>query len=100
VILALDVENNSPDFGNLVGGIPPINTQAATTNVLVANGATAVIGGIYQSQEDRTQNRTPFLSKIPLIGLLFRNNFVQTTNQELLIFVTPRIIEMPRRVKG
>ena len=100
VILGLEVENNSPDFGNLVGGIPPINTQAATTNVLVANGATAVIGGIYQSQEDRTQNRTPFLSKIPLIGLLFRSNFVQTTNQELLIFVTPRIIEMPRRVKG
>ena len=100
VILHLEVENNSPDFGNLVGGIPPINTQAATTNVLVANGATAVIGGIYQSQEDRTQNRTPFLSKIPLIGLLFRSSFQTTTNQELLIFVTPRIIEMPRRVRG
>ncbi len=100
VILGLEVQNNSPDFGRLVGGIPPINTQAATTNVLVANGATAVIGGIYQSTEDHTQNRTPFLSKIPLLGLLFRNNFAQTSNQELLIFVTPRIIEMPERVKG
>jgi type IV pilus assembly protein PilQ len=93
VILAVDVQNNTPDFGNLVNGIPPINTQSASTNVLVRNGATAVIGGIYQSLDQSSQNRTPFLSKIPILGYLFKNNFRTSTNNELLIFITPRIIK-------
>ena len=61
VILTVDVENNSADFANLVNGIPPINTQSAKTQVLVRDGATAVIGGIYQSNEQTSQNLTPFL---------------------------------------
>jgi len=60
---------------------------------LVADGDTAVIGGIYQSQEQTTRNRVPFFSKIPILGLLFRNDFVTTQNNELLIFITPRIIK-------
>jgi type IV pilus assembly protein PilQ len=93
VILDVQVENNSADFANLVQGIPPILTQSASTNVLVADGDTAVIGGIYQSQEQTTRNRVPFFSKIPILGLLFRNDFVTTQNNELLIFITPRIIK-------
>jgi len=93
IILNLSVENNAPDFANLVQGIPPINTQSARTNVLVDNGQTAVIGGIYQSTEQGTRNSVPFFSKIPLLGLLFQNNFSRNENTELLIFVTPRIIE-------
>jgi type IV pilus assembly protein PilQ len=92
VILAVEVENNAADFANLVQGIPPINTQSAKTNVLVADGDTAVIGGIYQSQEQTTENTVPFFSKIPVLGFLFRNNFVTTQNNELLIFITPRIL--------
>jgi hypothetical protein len=65
VILELEVENNSPDYANRVNGIPPINTQSAKTIVLVKDGATAVVGGIYQSAETTTNNQTPFLSKIP-----------------------------------
>jgi type IV pilus assembly protein PilQ len=76
VILTLELENNTPDFANLVLGIPPINTQAAKTIVLVRDGATAVIGGIYKSNEQTAQQNTPFLSKIPLLGYLFRNRFV------------------------
>lgn len=93
VILKVEVENNAADFANLVNGIPPINTQAAKTQVLVQDGSTAVIGGIYQSNEQTSQSSTPFLGKVPILGYLFRNRFVQTTNNELLLFITPRIIK-------
>ena len=70
----------------------PINTQSAQTSVLVKDGATTVIGGIYQGQETVSKQNTPFLSQIPLLGLLFKNSSVQNTNNELLIFITPRIV--------
>jgi type IV pilus secretin PilQ/predicted competence protein len=92
VILTVEVENNSADFANLVNGIPPINTQSAKTQVLVRDGATAVIGGIYQSNEQTSQGRTPFLANLPFLGTLFRNRFITNTNNELLLFITPRII--------
>jgi type IV pilus assembly protein PilQ len=93
VILDLNVENNSADFANLVGGIPPINTQSAQTQVLVRDGATAVIGGIFQSNEQTSQQSTPFLGHLPILGYLFRNRFITNTNNELLLFITPRIIK-------
>ena len=93
VILTVDVENNSADFANLVNGIPPINTQSAKTQVLVRDGSTAVIGGIYQANEQTSQGRTPFLSGLPILGTLFRNRFITNTNNELLLFITPRIIK-------
>ena len=93
VILNLEVENNSADFGNLVNGIPPINTQSAKTIVLVKDGSTAVVGGIYQSNEQTAQQSTPFLGRLPILGYLFRNRFVTSTNNELLLFITPRIVK-------
>jgi type IV pilus assembly protein PilQ len=93
VILNLEVENNSADFGNLVNGIPPINTQSAKTIVLVKDGSTAVVGGIYQSNEQTSQQSTPFLGRLPILGYLFRNRFVTSTNNELLLFITPRIVK-------
>ena len=93
VILELEVENNSPDYANRVNGIPPINTQSAKTIVLVKDGATAVVGGIYQSSETTTQNQTPFLSQIPVLGYLFKSKAVDSRNNELLLFITPRIVK-------
>jgi type IV pilus assembly protein PilQ len=93
VILGLEVENNAADFSREVNGIPPINTQSAKTQVLVRDGATAVIGGIYQSTEQTQQDRTPFLSSLPILGHLFRNRSIRTENNELLLFITPRIIK-------
>jgi type IV pilus secretin PilQ/predicted competence protein len=93
VILQVEVENNAADFANLVNGIPPINTQSAKTQVLVRDGATAVIGGIYQSNEQTAQSNTPLLNRLPVLGYLFRNRFVTTSNNELLLFITPRIIK-------
>jgi type IV pilus assembly protein PilQ len=93
VILDLELENNTPDFANAVNGIPPINTQQAKTIVLVRDGQTAVVGGIYKSQENTNTDRTPFLANIPLLGFLFRSRFVTNTNDELLLFITPRIVK-------
>jgi type IV pilus secretin PilQ/predicted competence protein len=93
VILQVEVENNTADFANEVNGIPPINTQSAKTIVLVRDGATSVIGGIYQSNEQTAQSSTPFLGKLPILGYLFRNRFVSTSNNELLLFITPRIVK-------
>ncbi len=93
VILKLEIENNSPDFSREINGIPPINTQAAKTQVLVRDGSTAVIGGIYQSNEQSSQERTPFLGSVPVLGYLFRNRQTRTENAELLLFITPRIVK-------
>jgi type IV pilus assembly protein PilQ len=93
VILKVEIENNSPDFGRLVNGIPPINTQSAKTQVLVKDGQTTVIGGIFQRSESSVSSRTPFLGDLPMLGYLFRQRTNSNENNELLIFITPRIVK-------
>jgi len=61
--------------------------------LLVNDGDTAVVGGVYKSQEDLQNGSTPFLSKLPLIGLLFQSRLVRQENQELLLFITPHIVK-------
>jgi type IV pilus assembly protein PilQ len=92
VIMNIQIENATPDFGNEVNGIPPINTQRALTTVQVSDGATTVIGGIFVSNEQTTQDRTPYLYRVPLIKWLFQRNTLNDSSRELLIFVTPRIL--------
>ena len=94
VIMRIVVENSSPDFSRAVNLIPPIDTQRANTQVLVADGETTVIGGIYLSREQATQGRTPALHQIPLLGWLFKRNEFTDESRELLIFITPRIITL------
>jgi type IV pilus assembly protein PilQ len=93
VIMNVIVENGTPDYTNEVNGIPPINTQRANTQVQVTDGATTVIGGIFVSNENEIEDRTPGLHRIPLLGWLFKNNNKSDSSQELLIFLTPRIIK-------
>ncbi len=93
VIMSIDLENASPDFSRQVNGIPPIDTQRARTTVQVDDGATTVIGGIFVSREQTAQDRTPGLHRIPLLGWLFKRDSVQDESRELLIFLTPRIIQ-------
>jgi type IV pilus assembly protein PilQ len=93
VIMKISVENASPDFSRAIGGIPPINTQRANTQVLVSDGQTTVIAGIYVSQEQSSTDKTPGLSRIPLLKWLFRRDAVNDQSTELLIFITPRIIK-------
>lgn len=92
IILELDLQNNAADFANLVNGIPPLITQRANTTMTVPDGGTRVIGGIYRTEDSITNEKVPFLSKIPILGTLFKSSAHTKTNRELLIFITPRII--------
>jgi len=81
-----------------VGGFAfPINTSKATTNVLIANGSTIVLGGLLQATESWTENRIPWISKVPVLGSLFKSTSLGPDGKtELLIFLTPTILEEPR----
>jgi type IV pilus assembly protein PilQ len=94
IILEVDVDNGSPGEEQANGNIA-INTQRAQTTVLVVDGATTVIGGIQTSREADVNMRTPGLWKIPLLGHLFRNDSRVETNEEILVFITPRIVRIP-----
>ena len=94
VIMLISVENATPDFSRQVNNIPPINTQRANTQVLVNDGQTTVIGGIFVSQEQSVNDRTPGLSQIPLLKWLFQRNDVRDQSTELLIFITPKITKI------
>ncbi len=91
VIMKISLENGQADFTKAVNGIPPINTQSANTSVLVNDGQTTVIGGIYLSTEQYQTDRTPGLGMIPLLGWLFKRDTALDNSTELLIFITPRI---------
>lgn len=93
IIMYIEIQNNAADFANLVNGIPPIITQSAKTTVMVPDGGTAVIGGIYRTEDSITRERVPFFHKIPILGNLFKSFARTKQNRELLIFITPRIIK-------
>ncbi len=93
IIMKVDIKNDSADFSRVVMGIPTIITQSSTTVMMVKDGNTAVIGGMYRIEDNTNYKKTPFLNSIPLIGdLLFKNSSINRTNRELLIFITPKII--------
>ncbi len=92
VIMNLNVNQDS--IGTITAtGVPTINTKQITTQVLVENGGTVVIGGIFSRDENNLTNRVPLLGDIPLLGNVFRNNARRDNKTELLIFVTPRILK-------
>lgn len=79
--------------GQAVGGAPAINTQEIGTQILVDNGETIVLGGIFQHRVTLDETKVPLLGDIPLLGWLFRNTSRENAKEELLIFVTPKIIK-------
>jgi len=93
VILKIVASKDTPDFANGVGGQPAISKQEASTQVLLANHETTVIGGIYSITEEDAHSRIPFLSRIPLVGNLFKSHRRKRDRKELLIFITPRIVD-------
>ncbi|MBZ5664266.1 MAG: type IV pilus secretin PilQ [Acidobacteriia bacterium] len=93
IFLNVDVENTLPDFGNEVLGNPTLVTQQATTQVLVTDGGTVVIGGVIQTQNSLSVSQVPLLGDIPYLGNLFKHRAVKTSDQELIFFITPRIIQ-------
>jgi type IV pilus assembly protein PilQ len=93
IFLNVDVENTLPDFGNVVNGNPTLITQQATTQVLVTDGGTVVIGGVIQTNNSLSTSQVPLLGDIPYLGNLFKHRTVKTSDQELIFFITPRIIQ-------
>ena len=93
VIMRIFVEKAAPNYSQTTAAAPTpsIDTQRAVTSVLVADGDTTVIGGIFTETESSTQQRTPGLHRIPLLGWLFKTDSDKLVNGELLIFITPRI---------
>ncbi len=94
IILDIMVENNSPDFVNTAGGIPSIRTQRAQTKVLISDGGTTVIGGIFTVNEGRSEVGVPWFRKLPVFGWLFKQQNITNQNRELLIFITPKIMRI------
>jgi type IV pilus assembly protein PilQ len=93
IVLELKVENNTPDWAKNVGGVPSIRTSESSTRVLVSDGGTTVIGGILMDSESNSEDKVPGLGSLPIIGNLFRRTSVSRSTQEVLFFVTPRIIK-------
>jgi len=91
IIMDLEVKNDS--VGTVFSGIPSIDTKAVTTQVLVDNGDTIVLGGIFQQETRTTTTKVPFLGDIPFVGFLFKQTSKTDNKTELLIFVTPRIVK-------
>ena len=93
VYMVIDATKNAADFTQLVGTVPTITTKETHTEVLVGNGETTVLGGIYESASTENKKAVPFLSKIPLLGFLFKSFADSDVITELLVFITPTIIE-------
>ncbi|NOY28487.1 MAG: type IV pilus secretin PilQ [Oligoflexia bacterium] len=92
VFMKISVTNNRADFGNQVQGQPAIQIKEASTDVLVPDGDTTVIGGVFSTEESENQSRVPGFSQIPLLGYMFKNSNKATTRNELLVFITPHIV--------
>ena len=93
IFLNVDVENTTPDFGHQINGNPTLITQQATTQVLVTDGGTVVIGGVIQTNNSVSIAQVPVLGSIPWLGNLFKHSLVNTSTAELIFFITPKIIQ-------
>ncbi len=92
VSLEIALTNNRADFSQAVQGQPAISTKEITTRVLVADGDTAVLGGVYATSESQSGGRVPGLGSIPIIGYLFKNSLKSSSQNEMLVFITPHIV--------
>ncbi|STZ09535.1 Type IV pilus biogenesis and competence protein pilQ precursor [Moraxella caprae] len=91
--IGLDLEiTNSADSGSRVLGVPILSTDEIKTNVILEDGQTVVLGGVFKNTIGNNQSKVPFLGDLPGVGRLFRNNVRLNSKEELLIFVTPRIV--------
>ena len=92
--IIMDLKINQDSVGEVTNtGVPAINTNSVQTQVLVENGETVVLGGIFRSEEISSISKTPFFGDLPLIGALFRNTTYSSEKNELLVFITPRLVK-------
>ncbi len=91
ILMHIKTDKKDPDFGRSVQNIPPLTTRSAETDLLVKDGETIVIGGIYTRNEGTTVNGIPWFHRIPILGWLFKKQVRQDIQTELLIFITPTV---------
>ena len=91
--IIMDLQVNKDSVGEIFGGVPSIDTRNVNTRVLVENGETLVLGGIYEQETGNQSERIPFFGSLPGVGWLFKTEAKTDQKQELLIFVTPKIIK-------
>ena len=89
----MDLEVNKDEVGETFLGVPSIDTRSVRTQVLVDNGETVVLGGIYEQTSTQSSTRVPFFGDLPYVGFLFKTNLNEDRQRELLVFVTPKIIK-------
>ncbi|SDG60444.1 type IV pilus assembly protein PilQ [Pseudomonas benzenivorans] len=94
IIMEVKVTKDAPDFSNAAasGGVPAINKNEVNAKVLVADGETIVIGGVFSNTQSKSVDKVPLLGDIPFIGTMFRRDVVKDSKSELLVFLTPRIM--------
>ncbi len=94
VIMEVKVNKDAPDFTNAEAsnGVPAINKNEVNAKVLVSDGETIVIGGVFSNTQTKSTEKVPFLGDLPYLGRLFRRDTVQDSKSELLVFLTPRIM--------
>lgn len=93
VIMEVKVTKDAPDYANAMNGVPPIDKNEVNAKVLAADGETIVIGGVFSNVQSKTMEKVPFLGDLPFLGRLFRRDTVSDSKSELLIFLTPRIMD-------
>ncbi len=92
IIMEVKVTKDEPDYVNALNGVPPIKKNEVNAKVLVNDGETIVIGGVFSNTQSKTVDKVPFLGDVPYVGRLFRRDVVQEKKSELLVFLTPRIM--------
>ena len=92
IIMEVKVAKDEPDFANALNGVPPIKKNEVNAKVLVADGETIVIGGVFSNTQSKGVDKVPVLGDIPYLGRLFRRDTIQDRKSELLVFITPRIM--------
>lgn len=92
IMMDVKVTKDEPDFANALDGVPPIKKNEVNAKVLVTDGETIVIGGVFSNTQTKSVDKVPFLGDLPFVGRIFRRDNVQDQKSELLVFVTPRIM--------
>ncbi|HCD06275.1 MAG TPA: type IV pilus secretin PilQ, partial [Methylophaga sp.] len=88
--IVMDLEVNKDEVGEIFLGVPSIDTRSVRTQVLVDNGETVVLGGIYEQTSTQSSTRVPFFGDLPYVGFLFKTDLNENRQRELLVFVTPK----------
>ncbi|MCO3862817.1 type IV pilus secretin PilQ [Pseudomonas aeruginosa] len=92
IIVEVKVTKDAPDFDRALNGVPPINKNEVNAKILVNDGETIVIGGVFSNTQSKSVDKVPFLGDLPYLGRLFRRDTVSDVKNELLVFLTPRIM--------